>query len=174
MRGKTCVVTGAAQSIGLGIAEGYCEIGAQVAAIDIKPEVIARAEELCKAGHKVRGYVLDITHRDAVFSCFEDVTKRFGPVFALVNCAGLVEQTPFEEITPRQLERICKININGSVYCTQAALKTMKSHHDGRIINFSSKSGKTGSALMAAYSATKGAIIALTQAMAHELSLIHI
>lgn len=170
VKGKTCIVTGAARSIGLGIAEMYCGLGAQVAMIDISPEVKDHAERLAKAGSSVRGYLLNITDRDAVFSCFDSITGSFGPVFALVNCAGVVDQTPFEEITPEQLDRINSININGSVYCAQAALKTMKSLNDGRIINFSSKSGKTGSAIMAAYSATKGAIIALTQAMAHELA----
>jgi NAD(P)-dependent dehydrogenase (short-subunit alcohol dehydrogenase family) len=61
-----------------------------------------------------------------------------------------------------------RININGSVWCAQGALATMKKHNDGRIINFSSKSGKTGSAIMAAYSGAKGAIISITQALAHE------
>lgn len=170
VKGKACVVTGAARSIGLGIAEMYCNLGAHVAMIDVNPEVKDQAERLVKEGHKVRGYVLDITDRGAVFACFEDIARNLGRVFALVNCAGTVDQQPFEEISPERLDRINRININGSIYCAQAALETMKLLHDGRIINFSSKSGKTGSALMAAYSSTKGAIIALTQAMAHEFA----
>ena len=65
------------------------------------------------------------------------------------------------ENTPEQIDKIMQVNVNGSIYCAQAALKSMKTLKDGRIINFSSKSGKTGSALMAPYSAAKGAIIAL-------------
>jgi NAD(P)-dependent dehydrogenase (short-subunit alcohol dehydrogenase family) len=170
VRGRTCIVTGAARSIGLAISEMYCDLGAHVAMIDVNPEVSNQAVRLAKAGKKARGYILDISDRDAVFSCFEEITRDSGPVVALVNSAGSVDQTPFEEITPSQLERINKININGTIYCAQAALKSMKSLRDGRIINFSSKSGKTGSALMSAYSATKGAIIALTQALAHEFA----
>jgi NAD(P)-dependent dehydrogenase (short-subunit alcohol dehydrogenase family) len=168
LRGKTCVVTGSAKSIGLGVAELYCSLGAKVAMIDLNPEVKQQADRLVKAGHAVRGYVLDITDRDAVFACFADIEKNLGDVFALANVAGAVDQQPFEEITPERLDKMNRININGSVWCAQAALKTMKSYKDGRIINFSSKSGKTGSAIMAAYCGAKGAIISITQSMAYE------
>jgi NAD(P)-dependent dehydrogenase (short-subunit alcohol dehydrogenase family) len=170
LKGKTCVVTGSAKSIGLGIAEMYVGLGANVAMIDIDPGIKAQAERLSGAGPSVRGYALDITDRAAVFACFEDIAKTLGDVFALANVAGAVDQQAFEEITPERLDRMNAININGSVWCAQAALKTMKKYHDGRIINFSSKSGKTGSAIMAAYSGAKGAIIAVTHAMAFELA----
>jgi len=96
--------------------------------------------------------------------------KSLGPVFCLVNNAGLVDQCPFEQITPEQMDRIMRVNVHGTLYCCQAAAPSMRTLKDGRIINFSSKSGKTGSALMAHYSAAKGAIIALTHALAFELA----
>ncbi|GAK55188.1 acetoin/Diacetyl reductase [Candidatus Vecturithrix granuli] len=167
---KVCVVTGAARSIGLAIAEKYCQDGAKVAMIDINPEVTSQADRLSSAGATVKGYIVDITDQQAVFACFDDIEKRLGPVFALVNNAGLVDQRPFEENTPEQIDKIMRVNVNGTIYCSQGALKSMKSLGDGRIINFSSKSGKTGSALMAPYSAAKGAIIALTHAMAFEFA----
>ena len=169
LKGRTCVVTGSAKSIGLGVVEMYAGLGAKVAMIDIDPEVKKQAERLAKAGHAVRGYVLDITDQKAVMACFEDIAKNLGDVFALVNVAGAVDQQPFEEITPERLDRMNRININGTVWCSQGALKTMKKYKDGRIINFASKSGKTGSSIMAAYSGAKGAIIAVTHAMAFEL-----
>jgi len=170
LKGKTCVVTGSAKSIGLGVAEMYCSLGAKVAMIDINPDVMKEADRLAKAGHAVRGYILDITDRKAVFACFEDIAKSLGDVFALANIAGAVDQQPFEEITPERLDKMNRININGSVWCSQGALTTMKKLKDGRIINFASKSGKTGSAIMAAYSGAKGAIISMTHAMAYELA----
>ncbi len=168
LKGKTCVVTGSAKSIGLGIVEMYCGLGARVAMIDIDPEVKTQAERLAAAGHTVRGYIVDITDRAAVLACFKDIEKSLGDVFALANVAGAVDQQPFEEITAERLDRMNRININGSVWCAQGALATMKKHNDGRIINFSSKSGKTGSAIMAAYCGAKGAVISITQAMAYE------
>ena len=170
LKGKTCVVTGSAKSIGLGVAEMYAALGAKVAMIDLNPEVVTRAESLARTGHEVRGYVVDITDRNAVFSCFEDITRNLGDVFALANVAGAVDQQKFMEIEPERLDRMNRININGSVWCAQAALKTMRALKDGRIINFASKSGKTGSAIMAAYSGAKGAIISITHAMAFELA----
>ncbi len=170
LNGKTCVVTGSAKSIGLGIAEMYAGLGAKVAMIDLNPEVVAQAERLSKDGHCARGYVVDITDRGAVMACFQDIAKNLGDVFALANVAGAVDQQPFTEISPERLDAMNRININGSVWCAQAALLTMKKYKDGRIINFSSKSGKTGSALMAAYSGAKGAIMSVTHAMAFELA----
>jgi NAD(P)-dependent dehydrogenase (short-subunit alcohol dehydrogenase family) len=167
---KVCVVTGAARSIGLAIAEKYCRDGAKVGMIDINPEVTSQAERLTKAGHTVKGHIVDITDQKAVFDCFQDIEKNLGAVYALVNNAGLVDQRPFEENTPEQINKIMQVNVNGTIYCSQGALKSMKTLKDGRIINFSSKSGKTGSALMAPYSAAKGAIIALTHAMAFEFA----
>lgn len=165
---KVCVVTGAARSIGLALAEEYCKNGAKVAMLDINPEVTGQAERLTREGYAAKGYILDITDQKAVFACFEDIVNTFGPIFALVNNAGIVDQRPFEEVTPEQIDKIMRVNVNGTIYCSQAALKSMKTLGNGRIINFSSKSGKTGSALMAPYSAAKGAIIALTHAMAFE------
>jgi NAD(P)-dependent dehydrogenase (short-subunit alcohol dehydrogenase family) len=168
--GKTCVVTGSAKSIGLGVAEMYAALGAKVAMIDLNPEVTGEAERLARSGRTVKGYVLDITDRSAVMACFATIARELGPVFALANVAGAVDQQPFEEITPQRLDKMHKVNIDGSIWCAQGALQTMRTYRDGRIINFSSKSGKTGSAIMAAYSGAKGAIISITHAMAFELA----
>jgi NAD(P)-dependent dehydrogenase (short-subunit alcohol dehydrogenase family) len=165
LHGKICVITGAARSIGLCIAEKFAGDDAKVVMLDINPEVISQAERL-----GATGYVLDITDRDAVLARFDRIADEIGPVFILVNNAGIVDQRPFEEITAEQINRQMAVNVNGTLFCSQGAAKSMKANHEGRIINFSSKSGKTGSALMAHYSAAKGAIIALTHALALELS----
>ena len=168
--GKTCVVTGAARSIGLAISERYCRESAKVAMIDINPQVVKEAERLTSEGFTVKAYILDITNRDAVLDCFEQIVKDFGPIYTLVNNAGIVDQRPFEEITADLINKQMAVNVNGTLFCSQGAVKSMKEQKEGRIINFSSKSGKTGSALMAHYSAAKGAIIALTHALAFELA----
>lgn len=174
LKGRVCVVTGAAKSIGFRIAQLYAEAGAKVAIIDIDPAVSDSAERIRAAGGETRAYVVDITDRDAVMACFDDIASELGPVYCLVNNAGVVDQRPFEEITVEQLDLMFKVNVYGSVYCAQGAIKTMRGLGDGRIINFSSKSGKTGSALMAAYSAAKGAVIALTHSLAFELAAANI
>ncbi len=170
LKGKVCVVTGAARSIGLGIAERYCKDGAKVAMIDINPEVENQAKRLSENGCVAKSYILDITNRDAVLDCFKQIGNDLGPVFSLVNNAGIVDQRPFEEITADMINKQMAVNVNGTLFCSQGAVKSMRENKEGRIINFSSKSGKTGSALMAHYSAAKGAIIALTHALAFELA----
>src|SRR5690554_2071119 len=166
LKGKVCVVTGSAKSIGLAIAERYCTDGAVVAMIDIDRQVEEEAECLTSKGYSAEAYVIDITNRNAVLSCFKQIEETLGPVYTLVNNAGIVDQRPFEEITPEHIDKIMRVNVYGSLFCSQGAVRSMKENKEGRIINFSSKSGKTGSALMAHYSAAKGAIISMTHALA--------
>lgn len=168
LKGKVCVVTGAAKSMGFAIAEKYAEQGAKVVLIDIDPLVEKSAEGLADKGYAAKGIVLNITDRDAVLKCFANITKELGDIYALVNNAGVVDQRPFEENDEAVFDRMFKVNVYGTAYCIQGALESMKKNKDGRIINFASKSGKTGSALMGPYSAAKGAVIVLTQALAYE------
>ena len=171
MKGRVCVVTGAARSIGLGIAEAFCRAGAVVALIDIDGQEAQRqAERLRGDNGRVIGYRVDITDREAVLACFGHIAVELGAVEVLVNNAGIVDQRSFEDIMPDQMDRMMRVNVHGTLWCCQAVAAGMKQKGFGRIINFSSKSGKTGSALMAHYSAAKGAIIALTHSLAFELA----
>ncbi len=170
IKNRVCVVTGAAKSIGFEIASKYAKEGAKVVLIDIDKTVLQSAKSLSDAGLSAKGIVLDITNRDEVLKCFEEITKEYGAIYALVNNAGVVDQRPFEENDEQVFDRMFKVNVYGTAYCIQGALKSMKANKEGKIINFSSKSGKTGSALMAPYSAAKGAVIVLTQALAYELA----
>lgn len=168
LKGKVCVVTGAAKSIGFCIAEKYAEQGARVVLIDIDPLVEKSAADLAAKGYFVKGIILNITDRQAVLDCFAKITSEVGDIYALVNNAGVVDQRPFEENDEAIFDKMFKVNVYGTAYCIQGALPSMKKNNEGRIINFASKSGKTGSALMGPYSAAKGAVIVLTQALAFE------
>lgn len=167
LKGRVCVVTGAAKSIGLGIAHKYAQQGAKVALIDIDPLVEKSAADLAANGYAAKGYILDITNREAVLNCFKTIISDLGDIYALVNNAGVVDTRPFEENDEAVFEKMFKVNVYGTAYCIQGALLSMKKN-GGKIINFASKSGKTGSALMGPYSAAKGAVIVLTQALAFE------
>jgi len=171
---KVCVVTGAAASIGLAVAARYGELGAKVAMLDISPQVKERASALCGAGGSAKGYAVDIADGAAVKRCFAEIESEWGPVYALVNNAGVSSQNLIEDVTPGEWEKVIAVNVYGTFNCIQAALPGMKRERQGKIINFSSKSGKTGSALMVPYSAAKGAVIAMTQAIACEVAPFHI
>jgi len=168
LQGKVCVVTGAAKSIGAEIAKKFCEQGAKTVLIDIDPLVAETAAELSAKGYVAKGIILNITDRDAVLKYFKKIVEEMGDIFVLVNNAGVVDQRPFEENDEALFEKIFKVNVYGTAYCIQGAIESMKKNREGKIINFASKSGKTGSALMAPYSAAKGAVIVLTQALAYE------
>jgi len=168
LKDKVCVVTGAAKSIGFCIAEKYAEQGAKVVLIDIDPTVEQAAAGLRDKGYFAQGIVLNITDRQAVLDCFAKIVSEVGDIYALVNNAGVVDQRPFEENDEAIFDKMFKVNVYGTAYCIQGAIESMKKNKEGRIINFASKSGKTGSALMAPYSAAKGAVIVLTQALAFE------
>ena len=170
IKDMTCVVTGAAKSIGYGVAERYCSLGAKVALIDINPAVTESAEKLRAQGYEAAAYVLDITNSEAVKAAFAQIREAYGPIYALANVAGIVSQHPIEEVTLEEWERIMRVNVYGAFFCIQQALPDMKERRAGKIINFSSKSGKTGSALMVPYSSAKGAVISMTQAIAYEVA----
>jgi len=169
LKGKVCVVTGAAKSIGFAIAQKYGFSGAKVVLIDIDPQVKESALNLTEQGCIAKSYILDITDRAAVLKCFSDIVNELGDIYALVNNAGVVDTRPFEENDEAVFEKMFGVNVYGSAYCIQGAIESMKKIGEGKIINFSSKSGKTGSALMAPYSAAKGAILALTQSLACQI-----
>lgn len=170
IKDMVCVVTGAAKSIGFGVAERYCALGAKVVLIDIHPSVVESAERLCTQGYEAAAYVLDITDPDAVKTVFSQIHERYGAIYALVNVAGIVSQHPIEEVTLDEWEKIMRVNVYGAFFCIQQVLPDMKAQRMGKIINFSSKSGKTGSALMVPYSSAKGAVISMTQAIAYEIA----
>ena len=78
IKDMVCVVTGAAKSIGFGVAERYCALGAKVALIDIHPSVVESAERLRTQGYEAAAYVLDITDPDAVKTVFSQIRERYG------------------------------------------------------------------------------------------------
>lgn len=170
LEGKVCVVTGAQKSIGFGVAQRYCELGAKVALLDINPAVMESAEQLRQAGYDATAWVLNITDKAQVDTVFAQIREKLGPIDALANVAGVVSQHPIEEVTLQEWEKMMSVNVYGAFFCIQAALPDMKARKGGKIINFSSKSGKTGSALMVPYSSAKGAVIAMTQAIAYEVA----
>lgn len=169
LNGKVCVVTGAAKSIGFGIAKKFAEQGAKTVLMDIDPAVIESAKTLKKDGLQAWGHVIDITDRDAVLKLFDEIVKTVGNIYCLCNVAGIVDQRPFLEYTEKEFDRLFRVNVYGTAWCCQGAIPSMiAAGEGGKIVNFASKSGKTGSALMVPYSSAKGAIITMTQALAFE------
>jgi NAD(P)-dependent dehydrogenase (short-subunit alcohol dehydrogenase family) len=168
--GKVALVTGAAGSIGKGIAARFIHEGAAVFVTDLDaPKLDAVRAEL---GDRCRAWAADVTVPEQVDAVVEAARDAFGGrIDVLVNAAGTVGAGgPVDEMTPGNWDSVFAVNCRGTFLFVRRVVPVMKRHGGGSIVNFSSKSGKTGSALMSAYSAAKAAIIGFTQALACELA----
>jgi NAD(P)-dependent dehydrogenase (short-subunit alcohol dehydrogenase family) len=164
--GKTALITGAAGAIGKAVAKQLIEDGATIVITDLKEEQVqATAKELgCK------GIAADVTNAEQVKQVVDFALTQHNRIDILVNVAGIVGQGLVEDITEDEWDKMFAVNCKGTFLFTKYVVPQMKANKYGKIINYSSKSGKTGSALMSHYCAAKGAIISFTQALAYELA----
>lgn len=170
LNGKVILVTGAAQGIGRGIALRLAKDGADIALVDLKADKLADvAKEIEALGRKTTIFTADISQRDDVFAAAEHAEKTLGGFDVMINNAGIAQVKPLADVTPEDMDRIFKINVNGTMWGIQAAAEKFKARgHKGKIINASSIAGHDGFAMLGVYSATKFAVRALTQAAAKE------
>lgn len=169
---KVAVVTGAAQGIGLKIAERLFEDGYSIALVDFN-EAVAKesAEKLSKEGQEAVAFKADVSNRDQVFSVLNQVVEHFGDLNVLVNNAGLGPMTPIESVTPEQFNQVVGVNVGGVFWGIQAAIEQFdKLGHGGKIINATSQAGVEGNAGLSLYSSTKFAVRGLTQVAARDLA----
>jgi len=169
---KVALVTGAAGSIGKGIAQRFFEQGARVFLTDLDQTKIDQCcTEIDRSGRSCKGLAADVTdHRQVVKVVQATLTTFGGNIDILVNVAGIVAQGKIEDIDEKSWDQMFAVNCKGTFFFIKEVVPVMKSSSSGKIVNFSSKSGKTGSALMSHYSAAKAAIIGLTQSLAYELA----
>jgi len=167
--GRTALVTGAAGAIGRGIAAAFVQGGARVFITDLKQEAVEAAAR--EVGGGALGLAADVTDEEQVKAVVAAAAKAFdGQIDILVNVAGIVGQGKVEDLTVKEWDAVFAVNCRGTFLFCKHAVQLMKARRYGKIVNFSSKSGKTGSALMSHYSAAKAAIIGFTQALAYELA----
>ncbi|MFW6169175.1 MAG: SDR family NAD(P)-dependent oxidoreductase [Planctomycetota bacterium] len=167
---KVALVTGAAGSIGKGIAARLLQEGARVFITDLEQEQLDAT--VADLGENCQAMAADVTRPDQVKHVVAATRNAFGGrIDVLINVAGVTGSGgPVEEMTEETWDFVFAVNCKGTFLFTREVVPLMKEAGSGSIVNFSSKSGKTGSALMSAYSSAKAAIIGLTQALAHELA----
>jgi 2-hydroxycyclohexanecarboxyl-CoA dehydrogenase len=172
LSGKVAIVTGAAQGIGRGIAETLAALGASVVVVDKNGE---EAEATARAlGPQALARTVDVTNRDQVFRCVEEVRARFGRIDILVNNAGWDKVEPFLESDEKDWDSVIRINLYGPLYFLKATLPVMVAQGGGRVVNIASDAARVGSSGEAVYSATKGGLIALSKTLAREMARHHI
>ena len=172
IEGKVALITGAARGIGISIAEKLSEEGAHTVITDVSEEVKSAFLKINNDYPKNRGFarLMDVTRREECKRVVNEVVENLGKIDFLVNNAGILLQAQFMDYTDEMFDKLMEVNIKGVFICCQLALRHMIKANYGCIVNIGSQSGKSGEAGANLYSATKGAVIRLTQAMSLELA----
>ncbi|NHO39735.1 acetoin reductase [Acetobacter ghanensis] len=168
--GKVALVTGGGQGIGRGIALRLAKDGADIALVDIREDRLAEVvKEIEALGRKATSFVADIGDRAQVAAAIDHAEATLGGFDIMVNNAGIAQIKPLADVTPEEVQRIYRINVEGTLWGIQlAAAKFIARKSKGKIINACSIAGHEGYALLGVYSSTKFAVRGLTQAAAKE------
>ena len=170
LQGKNAIITGAGKGIGRAIAIALATEGVNVG-------LIARTEnDLQKVADKVQATAVkaaiataDITDIAAVATAVEKLKAELGPIDILINNAGTASFGGFMELDPTQWENIVKVNLFGVYYATRAVLPQMMERKSGDIINIASTAGLKGAPQTSAYTASKAALIGMSESLMLEV-----
>lgn len=171
--GKVAIVTGGSKGLGLWMAEGLAEAGANVVLCARKLEPCQEAANgIAEIGVRSLAVACDVTDPDSVKALVETAVSEFGRIDILVNNAGFIWEVPFEDTELEKWERTFNVNVTGAFLCSREAGKQMIGQGSGRIINITSVAAilpaDPGLSDTVAYSASKGALISLTRDLARK------
>ncbi|HCQ5684946.1 TPA: elongation factor P 5-aminopentanone reductase [Clostridioides difficile] len=171
MKKKTVLITGGARGIGKAMSKAFAKEGYNVLVNFNKSENEAKElyTILNEKNFSVKLFKADISNREDVEDMVDYCIKEFGGLDVLVNNAGVSQDKLFTDITDEDWDNMMNINLKGSFYCSQVALKYMISEKKGNIINISSIWGISGASCEVHYSITKAGIIGMTKALAKEV-----
>lgn len=174
LKNKVAIITGARRGMGRTHALALAKAGAKVVVSDISQEECESVvEEIKKAGGEGLAVKCDVSIKKEVEEMVQKTVEKFGKVDILVNNAGICQFKPFLELTEEEWDRTLNINLKGYFLCSQAAAKEMVKQRSGVILNIASIAmGQVGVGFSAIshYCASKGGIVAMTEAMALELA----
>jgi len=171
MKGRSAIVTGAGRGLGEVIALRLLERGARVAIWD-RDAAAARdtADRLSDIG-STHACGVDVTSEEDVATALASTRQSLGEVSILVCNAGIPgPNKPVWDVTPAEWERVMAVNVTGALLCCQAVIPEMKARGYGRIVNIASVAGKEPGPQIAAYAASKAALISLTKTIGRELA----
>ena len=174
LSGCVALVTGVARPRGMGActARLFAQEGARVVAVDVAEEVFVRTEEIRQAGGEAEAYRTDLSDLTATRNMVAKILERFGQIDILVNVAGksVPPRPPFLEMGEDYWNMVMDRNLRTTLNCCWAVLPHLVERKQGKVINFSSSTGvQTVYRYSAAYAASKGAVSALTRALALEM-----
>jgi NADP-dependent 3-hydroxy acid dehydrogenase YdfG len=169
LAGETAAITGAARGIGRATAAAFMGQGMRVAVGDI--DLKAARATAAELGPSAVALELDVTDRDSFRAFLDGAEEQLGPLDVLVNNAGIMQVGRFIDEDDLTAKRMIDINLHGVILGTKLALERMIARDRGHIVNISSQAGKFGAPGGATYSATKHAVVGLTEAVRGELRL---
>ncbi|KAK0122459.1 hypothetical protein ONS95_010691 [Cadophora gregata] len=173
LRERNYIITGGAQGIGFACARAICEMGGNVAILDIQAKPVSEFEDLKKFGTKSTYIQTDVTKEESLKTSFEQVLKALGSVDGCVLAAGIAIDKPFVEQTWDEFNRIQDINVRGTFFTAQLCAKQIiKQGTSGSFVLLASQSAHIAlpGYRMAAYNASKGAVMMLSKVLAVELA----
>ena len=173
LEGKRVVVTGAAGGLGRAFAEAFARAGARVLAADVNlAEVKRTAAAIVESGGEAHAACVDVVDAASTAALAEAAREKLGGADALVNNAAIyagLKRRRFEDIPESEWDRVMSVNVKGVWMATRAMAPLLRAAGGGAIVNVSSATVMSGSPMWLHYVASKGAIIAMTRALAREL-----
>ncbi|GAA0857317.1 SDR family oxidoreductase [Aliiglaciecola litoralis] len=180
LKNKVVVITGAAQGLGLAMANTFAQAGAHIALIDMQDEAVKNAaKSISELGVTAKGYALNVTDEEAVETVFSQIAADFGQINGLINSAGIMrdgmllkvkEGKVVDKMSKQQFQSVLDVNVTGTFLCArEAAAHMIETQSEGVIINLSSVS-RAGNMGQTNYSASKSAVSTMTVSWAKELA----
>lgn len=172
LQGRRVLITGGAGGLGLAFAEAAARAGARVAIADLRAdEVQAAAANLREQGLPVDGLALDLREPHSITACVEAAVERLGGLDGLVNNAAVTNSggKPGEALDIATWDLVMQVNVRGAWLMTNACLPALRASGRGAIVNLASDTPLWGAPNLLAYTASKGALIAMTRTLAREL-----
>jgi NAD(P)-dependent dehydrogenase (short-subunit alcohol dehydrogenase family) len=170
LAGKIAVITGGAAGIGFAYARRFLAEGAAVVVADVA-DVTGPVEKL-GVPERTLGIRTDVSDAASVRAMVDAAITRFGRIDVLVNNAAVfatLKPRPFDEIPEAEWERVMAVNVTGPWNCARAVVPVMRRQGGGRIVNVASAIVAKGTAMLLHYVTSKGAVVAMTRALAREL-----
>lgn len=168
--GKNALITGAGRGIGRATAIAFAKEGINVGLVGRTVENLQYvAEELKAYGVKIAIAAADVADLASISKAVESIRVELGPIDILVNNAGISKFGKFLELSPEDWTNIVDVNVKGVYYTTRAVLPEMIERESGDIINISSTAGQKGAPITSAYSASKAAVIGMSESLMLEV-----
>jgi gluconate 5-dehydrogenase len=166
---KRALITGGTHGLGMAMAEGLAQAGAELVISSTTPSKLEEALEYYKSkGYKASGYIFDVTDEKIAAEQIEAIEKNQGPIHILVNNAGIIKREPAVSMPIEDFRRVIDVDLVGAFIMSQLVGRKMIERNEGKIINICSMMSELGRNSVSAYAAAKGGLKMLTKNLATE------